>query len=324
MIFKGWPKVNITTDSGELVPAIAPLIISASRATDIPAFFGPWFMERLDAGYVKWTNPWNGKPQYVSLADARVFVFWTKNPAPFIPLLKELDRRGLHYYFQVTINDYEAESLESGVPPLRERIATFNKLTDLIGPARVLWRFDPLLLTDTLSAVQLGERVYRIGRALSGKTERCTISFLSCYKKVASNLVKAGVRIRPWDKASRSEVLKIIVEMGLQCGISVVSCAGEDDLRVEGIASGKCIDDDLIVRLFGHDEKLMKFFVIKGGEGGEAETSGKPAWRFHKDKGQRAACNCIFSKDIGSYNTCGHQCVYCYANPAKPENSKSN
>jgi hypothetical protein len=314
MTFKGWPKVTIRNDKGEDVPAIAPLIVSASRATDIPAFYGEWFMKRLDAGHVAWINPWNGKQLYVSFANARVFVFWSKNPTPFLPCLEELDKRGLHYYFQVTLNDYEAEGLEKGVPPLADRIATFKKLSDMIGPPRVLWRFDPLLLTENLSAEELGERVYRLGRSLSGRTERCTVSFLESYKKVVSNLVKAGVRIRPWDKASRSDILKIIAEMGRENRISAVSCAMEDNLRAEGIVPGKCVDDDLIVRLFGHDEKLQAFFGVQTGGSERSDCFDMPERMGLKDKGQRPSCKCIVSKDIGSYNTCGHQCVYCYAN----------
>jgi hypothetical protein len=314
MTFKGWPQVTITTDNGEKKPAIAPLIISASRSTDIPAFYGPWFMKRLDAGYVKWTNPWSGKPAFVSLAEARVFVFWSKNPAPFLPYLKELDKRGLHYYFHMTLNDYETEGFEKGVPPLRDRVETFKRLAGMIDGSRVLWRFDPLILTDALSPEHLCERVYRLGASLSGNTERCTISFLACYKKVLSNLTAAGVGIRPWDAGSRSAMLRYVAALGRELKLSVFCCAGEKDLCADGIVHGKCIDDDLIIRLFGHDEKLMAFFGVKNGETGTAQRGDLPERNELKDKGQRPLCNCTVSKDIGSYNTCGHQCAYCYAN----------
>jgi hypothetical protein len=311
MSFTTWPKSAITSDDGEKVSAITPLIISASRSTDIPGFYGQWFMDRLKAGYVKWVNPWNGKPTYVSLAEARLFVFWSKNPGPFLPYLKELDKRGLHYYFHVTLNDYETEGLETGLPPLYKRIETFKQLADMIGGQRVLWRFDPLIITDTLSPVKLGERFNRIGRLLSGSTARCTISFMEGYKKTLANLARAGTRIRSWDIGSRAEIVKIIAAAGKEFGIPVVSCAGDDVMRSYGIDPGKCIDDDLIVKLFSTDDKLMDFLGV---ERGIVVYGARRGHKSLKDKGQRSSCRCIVSKDIGGYNTCGHQCLYCYAN----------
>jgi len=303
-----WPKVTITTDSGESREAIAPLIISASRSTDIPAFFGQWFLRRLSSGYVRWINPFSGKPMYVSLRQARLFVFWSKNPRPFLPLLKELDRRNLRYYFQVTINDYEREGLEKKVPPLAERIDTFKQLAGLIGRERVNWRFDPLLLTDTLSPEGLLLRVRRIGNELAGYTERLTVSFITLYAKASRNLKLAGIRIRAWDHAGRVTVLKGIGDYARTWNMRAVSCAEENNDGRYGIAQGKCIDDALIARLFSRDEELTGFLKRGGGI---------------KDKGQRPHCRCIVSKDIGSYDTCGHQCIYCYAN-ASPQRTARN
>src|SRR5574344_905387 len=102
-------KIKIVTEHGESVDALAPVIISASRSTDIPAFYAKWFLNRLAKGYCVWHNPFNKKPSYVSFQNTKVIVFWTKDPAPIIPYLDELDKRGLGYYFQVTLNDYEKE-----------------------------------------------------------------------------------------------------------------------------------------------------------------------------------------------------------------------
>lgn len=314
MPVKPWPKATITINGGETHEAIAPLIISASRSTDIPAFFGPWFMKRLDAGYVKWINPWSGKPQYVSLARARLFVFWSKNPAPFLPYLSELDKRGLSYYFQFTVNDYEAEGLEQGIPPLKDRIETFRRLSGMIGAPRVLWRFDPLIITDALSPAQLAERIGRIARSLRGYTDRLTISFVDFYAKVRRNIKRTGVPVREWDEESRSAVLKSIAELARALKLPVFTCAEEIVPAVNGIVPGRCIDDELIRREFSRDETLMAFF---GPARRPPDGSG-----FHdasvgdvlKDKGQRPRCGCVVSKDIGIYNTCGHRCAYCYAN----------
>ena len=146
-------KLTITTDSGATVEAQAPVIISASRSTDIPAFHAQWFIDRLKAGYVVWVNPFNRQPMVVSFKNTKVVVFWSKNPQPIIPYLKELDDRGIHYYFHFTLNDYEQEGFEPNVPPLRERIETFKSLSGRIGKEKVIWRFDPLIVTPTLTHI---------------------------------------------------------------------------------------------------------------------------------------------------------------------------
>jgi DNA repair photolyase len=301
-----WPKVTITTDSGEAKEAIAPLIISASRSTDIPAFYGEWFLRRLSAGYARWVNPFTGRPVHVSFENARVFVFWSKNPLPFLPLLKELDRRNLMYYFQVTVNNYEKEGLERGVPPLAQRLRTFKRLSGLIGKERVLWRFDPLLLTDTLSPEELLLRIKRVGNELAGYTERLTVSFITLYEKVARKLKNAG--IRAWEDSERTAVLQGIGGAAREWKIQAVSCADENDYTRYGISAGKCIDGALIARLTGNRGPVSEFLKRGGGT---------------KDKGQRPHCGCIVSKDIGAYNTCGHDCVYCYAN-ASPRSAARN
>ncbi|MBN2188182.1 MAG: DUF1848 domain-containing protein [Chitinispirillaceae bacterium] len=303
-----WPKVTITTDSGETKEAVAPLIVSASRSTDIPAFYGEWFLRRLDAGYVRWVNPFTGRSVYVSLENTPFFVFWSKNPEPFLPLVEKLDRRNLPYYFQVTVNDYGKEGLEMGVPALAERLYTFKRLAGLIGKERVLWRFDPLLLTDTLSPAELLLRIRRIGDELAGHTERLTVSFITLYKKVARNLKSTGIRIRDWDDAARNAVLQEIGAAARQWKMQAVSCAEKNDYTRFGIARGKCIDGALITRLTG-DRGPVSAFLRRGGG--------------TKDRGQRPHCGCIVSKDIGAYNTCGHACVYCYAN-ASPRSAAAN
>ena len=156
-------KVSIQTDSGEIVEATAPVIISASRSTDIPAFFAKWFFNRLAKGYCVWYNPFNQQPMYISFSKCKVVVFWTKNPEQIIPFLPELDRRGIHYYFQVTLNDYMKEGFEPNVPPVEKRIETFRKLSQLIGKEKVIWRFDPLIITPTIGPRELLKRIWNIG-----------------------------------------------------------------------------------------------------------------------------------------------------------------
>ena len=176
---------------GTTVEALAPVIVSASRSTDIPAFYARWFMNRLRAGYCIWYNPFNRRPVYVSFARTKVVVFWTKDPAPLMPYLGELDAMGLKYYFQVTLNDYGREGFEPGVPPLGSRIDTFRRLSGMVGPDRIIWRFDPLVVTPQLSAVELLSRIAGVGDALRGATRRLVFSFVDvrAYRKVQANLV---------------------------------------------------------------------------------------------------------------------------------------
>ena len=160
----------ITTDSGERVEAVAPVVISASRATDIPAFYAEWFFRRLERGYCVWVNPFSKRKVYVSFLRCKVIVFWTKNPAPIMPYLHILDRKRIHYYFQFTINDYEKEGLEPRVPSLGCRVDTARRLAAMIGAGRVVWRFDPMLLTPSLTPHYFLARVWRLGNMMMGCT----------------------------------------------------------------------------------------------------------------------------------------------------------
>ena len=302
-----WPTVTVETPAGPQ-KAIAPYILSASRSTDIPAFHADWLKRRLDAGYCKWLNPFNRRTVYVSFERARAFVFWTKNAAPILPLLPEFDRRGLAYYFQFTLNDYEAERFEPHVPPLADRLATFQRLSQMLGRHRVLWRFDPLLLTDTLTVADLLAKVERIGRELHPYTEKLVFSFadITGYAKVKKNLEQSGVRFREFDEPAMHAFAAGLASLLADWKIAACTCAETIDLAQYNIAHNRCIDGELLLRISGNDPELLRAFGIN-----------KSAALDHsllKDKGQRKACGCIASKDIGQYDTCPHLCRYCYAN----------
>lgn len=174
-ILKG-ETVEIATPHG-IELGVAPLLISASRATDIPAFHTDWFLNRLRAGYCVWLNPFNQKKQYISFSKVNAFIFWTKNPRPLLERMNELNSYHIPYYFQFTLNDYEAEKFEPSEPTLKERIGTFQELSNRLGKHRVIWRFDPILLTDTQGVGGILEKIYRIGEAVGDYTEKLVISF---------------------------------------------------------------------------------------------------------------------------------------------------
>ena len=239
-------KLLITTDSGIRVEATAPIIISASRSTDIPAFYARWFFNRLDKGYCVWYNPFNRQKMYVSFGRCKVIVFWTKNPKPILPYLKELDKRGIHYYFQVTLNDYVNEGLEPNVPSVEQRIDTFRQLSDQIGHERMIWRFDPLIITPTITPRMLLSRIWKIGNRLKGYTDKLVFSFVDvkAYHKVQNNLVKEtncftkeGVETAEMNAMQRQEVVEGLVklrEVWASEGwhVTLATCAEDIDLVV--------------------------------------------------------------------------------------------
>lgn len=302
----GWERISIRSGEAGGVPAVAPVIISASRRTDIPAFHADWLLDRLQAGYVRWDNPFNGQAQHVSFARTRAVVFWTKNPAPLTPHLGALDRRGIGYYFQFALNDYEAEGLEPGLPPLAERMAAFAELARRIGREKVLWRLDPLLVADGLTVEGLAERAARLGEALRPFTEKLVIAFadIERYPKVRSRLRRYGQGCRELSLEEMREFAERLAEATRGLGLRIAACAEAIDLSDLGIGRNRCIDDALLERLFPQDAALLAFL-------GPPETR-----RRLKDRGQRRLCGCLVSKDIGRYDTCPHACRYCYANAA--------
>ena len=287
-----------------------PVIMSVSRSTDIPAFYADWFLERLKAGYSVWVNPFNQERYRVSFADTRMIVFWSKNPKPMLDKLSEIEALGFRqYYFQFTLNDYVVEGLEPNVPPVAERIDTFKRLAERIGKERVIWRFDPLLLSDSLTVGVLLEKISTIGHELQGATEKLVFSFadIQAYRKVSKNL--SGTNCREFSSDEKIGFAKGLHDVSLSLGLEMATCAEDIDLSEYGIKHNKCVDDDLMVRLFHDDAKLMDFI------GAEYDMiDGWTIKKSKKDKGQRKACGCIVSKDIGAYNTCPHLCRYCYAN----------
>ncbi|HOY33112.1 MAG TPA: DUF1848 domain-containing protein [Bacteroidales bacterium] len=312
-----WPETQLKIADGSFVKARAPVIISASRATDIPAFYSGWLINRIKQGYLKWKNRFNGEVCYVSLASARLMVFWSKNPKPLIEHLDFFDERKMNYYFQYTLNDYDAENLEPHVPPLDSRIETFMELSEKTGRDKVIWRFDPLILTDKMGVDELLRKAENAGDKLKDHTSKMVFSFadIGPYKKVQHNLQHHAVRYLEFDEKAMNEFAAGLQQLNKRWNFEIGSCAEKLPLEQYGIIHNKCIDDDLIIRLFNADKVLMDFLNVKiiAPDLLNPETC-IVKQKNNKDKGQRKYCGCIVSKDIGEYNTCPHLCRYCYAN----------
>lgn len=312
---------KIHTSRGIVVDAQRPIIVSASRSTDIPAFYSDWFLSRLKSGYSAWTNPFNGVKNYVSYENTRLIVFWSKNPEHLMDkngLLDYLASKGINCYIQFTLNDYVTEKLEPGVPSVQKRIDIFKRLVDRLGFGRVIWRFDPLILTDSISVDSLLEKAMFIGDSLKGYTEKMVFSFadISSYKRVKTNLEKSNVAYREFGESNMILFADKIHRLNQQWEYTLATCAEKIDLEKYGIIHNKCIDDELMIKYFSDDTALMDFIGVKVENDlfGEKTIIRK---KSAKDKGQRLYCGCIKSKDIGEYNTCVHFCEYCYANSSK-------
>ena len=266
------------------------MIISASRRSDIPAFFGEWFVHRLHAGEVLVRNPMQPKQvSRISLSQDNVdaIVFWTKNPADFLSRLPEIDRLGYAYYFLFTLNPYDV-AIEPGVEDKRLVIEVFKQLSRHIGPEKVVWRYDPVIISDLYTPAWHRVSFDRLAEELSGYTERCIISFFDDYRKVRTRMRTIGYTIP--DKVLMEEIAGMLADSAKRNGMSLCTCSEDIDLSQYGIMHSRCIDSDFAGRITGR------------------QMSGRK-----KDSRQRNACGCVESRDIGSYNTCTHGCLYCYA-----------
>jgi DNA repair photolyase len=287
-------------------------VVSASRRTDIPAFYTEWLFHRIREGYCLVPNPFSARAYRVSLRteDVLAWVFWSRNPAPLLPCLDELDRLGHRYYFQLTINAY-GRRFEPSTPPPHVALQTARRLCARLGPERVIWRYDPILETSVTPWSWHIREFSRMASALAGQVRICVFSFVNLYRRARLRLDRQAVsegfnyRFLPIDDAEsararqgvpyslpemkeRSEQLGEIAALH---GIQIQSCCMPgivDPARHVGRAS--CVDPGLIERLCGRPLAL-------------------------KVVSTRDGCACAESKDIGAYETCAHGCgaTYCYA-----------
>jgi hypothetical protein len=273
------------------------MIISASRRTDVPAFYSEWLVNRLRAGWCEVPNPFNrSQVSRVSLRpeDVDVIVFWTRYARPLVPHLDEIDARGYRSYFLYTLVDYP-RPIETATPAPAAAVAAFRELSGRVGPGRVVWRYDPILLGEPAGAAFHRERFERLAGLLEGATWRVVVSVVDIYRKMRRrlrDLEAGGVRITDEtgvEPAELAELLASIAATAAAHGMTATSCSEAIDMGRYGIQPGKCIDDRLIRELFG------------------ISVSGT------KDPSQRAACGCVTSRDIGMYDTCVFGCQYCYA-----------
>ncbi len=284
------------------------IILSASRRTDIPAFYMPWFMDGIEQGRFEVVNPYNQKISHVAagLDEVHTLVFWSKDFGPFLKgrYGEDLIARGYHLFFNFTVNTAD-RLLEPRVPPLPARLDQMATLCRRFGPQVINWRFDPLCFYTTVQTgpvdnlkdfEQIAGAAGRLG------IRRCVTSFRDDYAKIRKRTAAmSGFRFVDPPLAEKVSICLAMQRMLAACKISLQTCGENEVLAAlpagSGIEKGRCIPADLLVTLFG----------------GQAS--------FKNDSGQRVAagCGCHVSRDIGSYawHPCHHNCLFCYANPAR-------
>lgn len=265
------------------------MIVSASRRTDVPAHYAEWLMRRLRAGFCEVPNPY--RPDQVARVsllpgDVEVLVLWTRNAAPLLPHLAEMERMGLRFYFQYTVLCNPA-ALDPGSPPPERSVEVVRRLAEELGPERVIWRYDPIVLGPETGHAFHAESFARLAAALEGHVRHCVVSLLDDYRKTRGRM--RDVATWPAEGPDFETLMRGMAQTAAARGMDIRSCAEPVDLSPYGIRPGRCVDPDYIHRVFA------------------LEVTGR------KDPSQREACGCVVSRDIGSYDTCPSGCLYCYA-----------
>lgn len=270
-----------------------PVVISASRRTDLPAYYTPWLLERLREGRCRYRHPFTGRSHEVLLTpDAvRAIVFWSKNMGPLLPHLDSIARL-YPVVCHLTITGYP-RLLEPGAPPAEQAIEQALTISGRYGPERVLWRFDPVIITPASPWDRIEASFRQIASRLEGATSRCYFSFVHLYGTVRRRLARQGIAYVEPSLSERVERSQALAAIAREHGISLLSCCGDD--LVQGlVGKARCVDPEVLVAA-----------------GAQAEPPIRPAATRHE-------CGCYRSTDIGAYGTCRSGCVFCYAGDLRP------
>lgn len=277
-------------------------IISVSRRTDIPAFYGDWFMRRLEEGFVGWENPFGGQRILTSLIpeDVRALVFWSKNYRPFLPHLMSIRERNIPAMFNYTITGLP-KVFECDLVEPEDAIASLKEISNLYSPEHINWRYDPIVITSRTDAAYHLERFRWIAEQIAGNVSRCYFSFAIMYGKVERNFKKFEQENRitasDLDNDRKLSLAVKLTDIAQEYGITMHTCCGDYLLADNRISKAHCVDGDILERLYPTCDK-----------GSEKPT--------------RKECGCTESTDIGKYDTCPHGCIYCYANINKERADK--
>ncbi len=264
------------------------MIVSASYRTDIPAFHGRWFLDRLADGVVTVPNPYGGKPSVVSLRPESVdgYIFWTRNAKPFLPGFEAVAAQGVPFLVSYTVTGYPA-ALDGVTPGIGHALAVMAELRRLYGPKAVVWRYDPIVFSDATPPAWHRQTFARLSGALAGITDSVVVSVLQPYRKALKRLDDAAIGWRDPAPAEKRALIGELAGLARDAGMTLSLCA-QPELVPDGVAEAACVDAGRLADI----------------KGAPLKAAAKP----HRD-----TCRCAQSRDIGQYDTCPNGCAYCYA-----------
>ncbi len=281
------------------------IVLSASRRTDIPAFYLDWFMEGIRRGVFEVIQPYNRRRIQVPATPEQVhtIVLWSKDFGPFLHrrIGEELLRRGFHLFFNFTVNSRD-RILEPNVPPLADRLNQLCELARRFSPEAIHWRFDPLCRYRTADG-RLQDNRHDFERiadaAATAGIHRCITSFVDLYAKVVRRAQRAAIRFEDPPMNEKVSIIEAMSASLAQRKMALETCCEAELLANlppdSKVAAGACVPGDRFMALFG----------------------GQVSLRHDAGQRRRAGCRCRVSVDIGSYDLhpCRHDCLFCYARP---------
>ncbi len=267
------------------------MILSISRRTDVPATQMDWFLNAMRAGFIEVPNPFNAKQmRHVPLTAPEVegAVFWSKYPIGLWDHLSDFE--AWPYYLQFTLTPYGCD-LEPGLPDKATVVVPlFQKLGRTLGRNRLVWRYDPIVITAQYDFAFHRRQFAQLAQLLHPYTDQVVLSFLDMYRHTQANLKRHSLEIHLPSPEEQGEFLAYVAEVCRPLELRPTLCAEPIDGLAWGITPSACIDKQRLELICGH------------------------ALELERDTCQRPLCHCVKSVDIGSYNTCPLGCLYCYAN----------
>ncbi|MFN3307369.1 MAG: DUF1848 family protein [Candidatus Kapaibacteriota bacterium] len=265
-------------------------IISVSRRSDVPAFYSGWFLNALKSGYTTIKHPFNHNVLRINLTPNEVlgFVFWSRYPKGLISILEFIDNSfGSNHYINFTLNDYP-EEIEPRKPNLEKVLYLVNFLYDKYGENYIKWRFDPIVISNLTTKYFVIEKFNLLSKLPSGKVRSCIVSFLDLYGKVKRRISSNGKFIlKNIEFDEQVELISQLAQIASMHNIELKLCCERSLAKALNIKEASCVNPN---QFTNQDDGL------------------------HKMAPTRKGCTCFKSYDIGFYNTCLFNCIYCYAN----------
>ncbi|MDE7476636.1 MAG: DUF1848 domain-containing protein [Lachnospiraceae bacterium] len=266
------------------------MILNTGSRTDIPAYYSEWFFNRIREGYVLVRNPYypaQVTKYFLNPEVIDVMVFCTKNPLPMLDKSSVLETvlSGFDTFWFVTITPYETD-IEPFVPEKEQVMDSFQRLSKMTGKQRISWRYDPIFITEKYSVDYHIKQFSTMSKFLSAYTSQCVVSFIDLYEKTKKNFRN----IRSVTRQEQEQLITAFSEIAKENEMQIHLCCENVELTRQNVDADGCMSKSVLEKALG-----CKLDVPQ-------------------KKMARKECSCLLGADIGVYNTCGHGCLYCYAN----------